>query len=136
MVMTRKSDRDDLEEAADEAFDLLDAGRPVDGVDDEIEASIEQETPTAGGDEVDGGTELEFDEDRDVDEPEARSACRFCQSEFRTVVAERRHHSEDRCEEGSPKFRRDGRPLIDPQVHELRANFLFEPLDFVGIRDS
>ncbi|PCR89430.1 helix-turn-helix transcriptional regulator [Natrinema ejinorense] len=126
--MTRE-DRDDLEEAADEAFDLLDAGRPVDGADDEIETAIEQdEMPTAGGDDADGGVELEYDEERQVDD-DARSACRFCQTEFGTVVAERRHHSEDRCDEGSPMFRPDGRPLIDPQVHELRANFLFEPKD-------
>ncbi len=92
--------RDDLEEAADEAFDLLDAGRPVDSADDGIETAIEQdEMPTAGGDEADGGVDLEFDEDRDIDEPDVRSACRFCQTEFRTIVAERRHHSEDHCEE-------------------------------------
>ncbi|WP_435551983.1 helix-turn-helix transcriptional regulator [Natrinema sp. CGMCC1.2065] len=121
--------RDDFEEAADEAFDLLDAGRPVDTAEDEIEAGIDQKTPTAGGDEVDGGTELEFDEDRDVDDADSRAACRFCQTEFQTVVAERRHHDEDRCDEGSPAFRPDGRPLIEPQVHELRTNFLFEPLE-------
>ncbi len=127
MVMTRKPDRDDLEEAADEAFDLLDKAMDVPEADDEIEASIEnKDVPTAGGDEVDGGTELAFDEDEDVDD-EPRAACRFCQQEFHTCVAERRHHSEDHCEEGSPKFRPDGRPLIDPQLHKFGGHFLFAP---------
>lgn len=41
--MTREPDQDDLEEAADEAFDLLDQAMGVSGADDEIETSIENE---------------------------------------------------------------------------------------------
>ncbi|RQG89350.1 DUF7845 domain-containing protein [Natrarchaeobius chitinivorans] len=121
--MSREPDSDELEEATDNAFDLLESARPVTNSDDEIESLVEQEIPTAGGDDV----TLEFDEDSDVGDPEPRAACRFCQEEFHTVTAERSHHSEDRCDQESPVFRPDGRPLIDPQLHKFGGHFLFVP---------
>ncbi|THE64504.1 hypothetical protein D8Y22_12740 [Salinadaptatus halalkaliphilus] len=126
--MSREPDRDDLENATDDAFDVLEGAETLSGADDEIETSIEQtEVRTTGADEIDG-VELEFDEDKDdADESGPRAVCRFCQTEFNNRVSERRHHSEDRCKEGSPAFRPDGRPLIDPQLHKFGAHFLFVP---------
>ncbi|MCU4926908.1 hypothetical protein OB905_13115 [Halobacteria archaeon AArc-dxtr1] len=114
------------DDRVDDEFDLLEAAEPMGAEEDSVGGAIDQDTPTAGGDQADGSVELEFDED-DVDEPDARSVCRFCETEFRTVVAERRHHSQERCGEKPASFVQDARKLIDPQLHKFGGQFLFVP---------
>lgn len=132
--MTREPDRDEFREAADDVLDYLEQANTASGAGDEIEVGFEnEEVPTVGGDQVDGGVGRDRDasDDQNGQDEERgsnpRTCCRFCQHEFNTRVAERRHHSEDRCEEGSPVFRPDGRPLVDPQLHKFGAHFLFVP---------
>jgi len=121
---------DEMTEAADEALEMLNQA-PRGGVDhdDQIETGIEQETPTVGGDEVDG-RDRDADGDREQgDEPAVRAACRFCETEFRTRVAERRHHCMGR--DATHTTAVDGRTLLEPAVHEFEGNFLFTPDDSV-----
>ncbi|WIV68241.1 hypothetical protein [Natrialbaceae archaeon AArc-T1-2] len=118
--MVRDADRDDLEDVVDDVLDAILSGEAVDPSDD-VDVGIDQDTPTAGGDEV-GGTTFEFDEDRDVDEPPVRTQCRFCEQEFRTLTFERRHQCDGRRDLELSED--DGRPLIDPQLHKFSGKFL------------
>lgn len=107
----------------DDAFDVLEQADRVDAADDTIETSVEQETPTTGADEIDGSVQQR--DGPEPDHPDVRSACRFCEQEFRTIVAERRHHCHGR--DTSTMNAVDAGDVIDPGAHEFTGKFLFVP---------
>lgn len=114
----------------DDPFDALAGASRVDPDDDQLadEHGMDQETPTAGGDEV--GVVHEIDEtDEPDDDLEPIAACRFCELEFKSEIAERRHHCHGRDAEHLTSTQL--RELIEPMIHECKIKYLFCPDDDV-----
>jgi len=120
---------DEMTEAADEALEMLNqAPRGGADHDDQIETGIEQDTPTAGGDEVEFGVVREGDDDDDEadDDHAPESVCRFCETHFPHEIAEQRHHCMGR-DATHTTATEVGHEIIDPGVHEFEGQFLFVP---------
>lgn len=107
-------------------FALLDAAEPVDPDDNEEYGIIESDTPTVDSEVYDVDGTPDDRDDQGPDELPVRSACRFCQTEFRTVTAERRHHCMGRDATHTTAVDA-GHEIIDPGVHEFKGRFLFVP---------
>ncbi len=112
-------------------FDALQEARRVDPGDDQLadEHGIEQETPTAGGSDVEYGVVDDDRDDQEETDDGPVAVCRFCEREFPHEIAERRHHCMGR--DATHMTSVEGRKLIDPAVHEFEAKLLFTPDDDV-----
>ena len=114
-----------MSDEIDAAFDALEQADRVDADSDTIETGVQQETPTAGGDEIDFGIVDDGDDQEDSDVDPVLSVCRFCETEFRSETAEQRHHCMGR--DATHTTAVDARTLLEPQIHETTIKYLFTP---------
>ncbi|WP_276258146.1 hypothetical protein [Haloglomus litoreum] len=105
--------------------------------DDEIEEAIDADLdPVAQAEAVFGDAEPDTsDAERDDEDSDAISGCRWCRELFSTVTGQRTHTCEDRSDaegrwEGDEPGATEPTAIHDtvkPQVHELNAQLLFTP---------
>jgi len=98
--------------------EILEAEPVTDPSEDSVGASIDQDSPTAGGDGVDG-----LPQGTDADTDEAQCRCRWCREAFETVSAERLHDCEGR-RAAKWEVGREA-PTIQPQTDEIKGYLLF-----------